>query len=291
MTNISIKTYAKLNLSLLVKGKLENGYHNMDMVTQSINIFDIVDINLTSSKEYTLKCSDENIPVDERNIITKCCKAFFEYTGVTFSGINIHLTKNIPDGSGLGGGSSNGAGVLFALNKIYDTRLPLNVLIEIGQTVGADIPFFLVGGTCHITGFGEIVTPLQEPLNSDYFFVVTKCKESIKTRTAFQYIDDIELEKGRTSRNIINMIERDNYTKIQQLLYNDFEYIKNTSVLSVKKHFIYSCECNPLMTGTGSAVFSMFRDEKIAKMCYEKMKKVYPTTFLAKPTQSGFVKN
>lgn len=290
MTRISVNTYAKLNLSLFIKGMLDNGYHEMDMIIQSIDLFDTITVTLTSNKELTIKSNDDTMPTDDTNIISKCCKAFIDYTKITFSGINVYVDKNIPSGSGLGGGSANGAGTLFALNRIYDTRLSNKELIDIGKNVGADIPFCLIGGTCNVKGYGEEVIPLNIPLQN-YYFVVVKCKESIKTKTAFSYINDIELSHSYTTRRMINMIERDNFNEIVNLFHNDFEMIKHESTQKVREHFLnFNENLKPLMTGTGSAIFCMFKTEIEADKCFKHMNKIYKETFLCRPINKGYEK-
>ena len=141
---ITVQAYAKLNLLLDIIGRLPNGYHDLHMVMQSVDLHDTVTVE---PGDHTLVCSDPAVPTDERNIAWKAAAAFEKATGKPCGELRITLEKRIPSAAGLAGGSADGAAVLAALDKLHETHLPVQTLCRIGASVGADIPFCLTGGT------------------------------------------------------------------------------------------------------------------------------------------------
>ena len=125
--------YAKINLMLDILSRLENGYHDLFMIMQSVSLYDEVTVEKTQGSDITITCSIEGIPTDERNIAHKAAKAFFAYTGIEGEGIHIHLEKNIPHAAGLAGGSTDGGAVIVALDKIFGTALREKDIINIGK--------------------------------------------------------------------------------------------------------------------------------------------------------------
>ena len=165
MEQIVLEARAKLNLSLDIVGRREDGYHLLEMVMQSISLSDRITIQKADT--LSLSCDKAGIPLDERNIAIKAAKAFFSALGTSF-GAKIHMEKRIPSEAGMGGGSADGAAVLYGLNLLYDAGFSLLALQQIGLLVGADVPFCLQGGTAFVSGIGEKIKPL--PPLSDVFF-------------------------------------------------------------------------------------------------------------------------
>ena len=157
MTTLYEYAYAKLNLTLDVLGKREDGYHDLKSVMQTISIRDDIEIDVGTGKPWTLDCSDEQIPCDERNLAWKAARVFFDAIGKDPDGLEIRITKRIPSQAGMGGGSADAAAVLRALNKHYDNPLSVWALAELGASVGSDIPFCVVGGTMMAEGRGVIL--------------------------------------------------------------------------------------------------------------------------------------
>jgi 4-diphosphocytidyl-2-C-methyl-D-erythritol kinase len=152
---------AKLNLSLRVLGKRDDGFHDID--TLMVRLPGLADeITISPADSFTFTCSDPTVPADESNLVVKALRAFEKATRST-QNISIHLNKTIPHGAGLGGGSSDAASTLLALNTLLTTPLPTSQLIEIAASLGSDIPFFLMPGPVRCTGRGEILTPAPTP--------------------------------------------------------------------------------------------------------------------------------
>ena len=157
---ITLKAYAKINLMLDILSRLENGYHDLYMIMQSVSLYDTVTVAETISKGITITCDVPSIPTDEKNIAYKAAKAFFDYTGID-QGIAIDIKKNIPHAAGLAGGSTDGSAVIVALDKLFSANLKEKDIIAIGSKVGADVPYCVLGGTALAEGIGEKLTSLN----------------------------------------------------------------------------------------------------------------------------------
>ncbi len=155
-----VKAAAKINLMLDVVGKLPNGYHSLFMIMQSVSCYDTVRVDRTGENGIKIISSDERVPKDEKNIAYKAAEAFFDYAGISDRGIEIEIGKKIPMAAGLAGGSADGAGVLYILNRLYKTGFDEFTLCSIGEKVGADVPFSLTGGTSLCVDTGGVIAPL-----------------------------------------------------------------------------------------------------------------------------------
>ena len=179
MTTLYEGAYAKLNLTLDVLGKREDGYHEIKSVMQAISVRDDIEIDIGTGKSWVLHCSMENIPTDEQNLAWKAAKLFFDTMHIDPNGIEIRITKRIPVGAGMGGGSADAAAVLRALNRHYGNPLSIGALAELGGQIGCDIPFCVICGTAMVEGRGERLRRL--PDIPDCFFVVCMPEFSIST--------------------------------------------------------------------------------------------------------------
>ena len=183
-----VKTAAKINLALDVTGKLPNGYHDLESVFQTVGLYDEVEVELTNSG-IELSCdvpdefaSSDPIPCDERNIAYKAAKFFFEQNGMD-CGCRIHIKKGIPSQAGMGGGSTDAAAVLYCLGRMTGKT------ISNSEKLGADVPFFLTGGTAYVEGIGEKITPIAD--YSGRILVIAKGKEGVSTAEAYRNIDSL----------------------------------------------------------------------------------------------------
>jgi len=174
-SNIKLRAYAKLNLTLKINGKRQDGYHDIDSVMQSISLHDEVDIKPADSG-INVSCS---IPGIEKNIARTAAELFLSETEIK-SGVNIHIKKNIPLSSGLGGGSADAAATLIGLYKLFNLNLRKDKLLEMGAKVGSDVPFCLVGGTARCAGRGEIVERINPQTGSVFLLVIPKIEVSTK---------------------------------------------------------------------------------------------------------------
>ena len=248
---------AKINLSLDIIKKRLDGYHELKMIMQTISLYD--ELYIDADNKISLSCNKTNIPLDCRNLVWKAAELFFSYTNIN-KGCKIHLIKNIPDGAGLGGGSSDAATVLIALNEIYNTNLSNKELCDLSVKIGADVPFFILKGTCLAEGMGEKLTKIENKTNP--YILIYKPEFSISTKWAYE---NLKFD-NKPTYNIENII---NNLKISDYKFNDiFNYLEDVSIskypeiFKIKQTMINLGATATLMSGSGSSVFGIF-DNKI----------------------------
>lgn len=283
---MQIQAPAKINLSLDIVGLREDGYHLMEMVMQSVGLSDTITIEETTEKGIFLSSNIPYIPNDQRNIAHKAATAFYQHTDIDYQGVSIQLHKRIPSGAGLGGGSADGAAVLVGLNELHETKLTMDELVTIGQKVGADIPFCLVGGTCLVEGIGEKITPLKNMPSC--YIVIAKPYKSINTKLAFTAYDNATGIQHPNTQALLQGIEQQNLSQISSQLCNVFEQtIELREILKIKQTMKKYSAMNAMMTGSGSAVFGIFEEEAQAYKCVGKLKRQRFFAFLSKPISHG----
>ena len=187
-----VQTSAKINLGLEILSKREDGYHNICSVLQSVNLFDEITFDFAPTTTLITNIDSLNV---ESNLVLESVKTFQEYTKIPVS-MSITLRKHIPIGMGLGGGSGNAAGTLFALNEIYSAGLSLIELMSLGKTLGADVPYFFHGGTAVVSGIGDVVTPLVNMLPGNFVLICPKLSIKEKTKSFFQEISQEDFTDG-----------------------------------------------------------------------------------------------
>lgn len=238
---ITLIAYAKLNLFLDITGIRQDGYHLLETVMQTVNLSDIVTVELTESGDIDVCCSDPNIPEDQENICHMAAKLFFDYVGKN-SGADITIEKHIPMQSGLGGGSADAAAVLRGLNILMKNPVTDDALLNLAAKIGADVPFCLVGGTKLCGGIGELMTDAT-PYGIPYYLIV-KPNFGCDTRAAYYMYDESPIpRKIRKDGEIYNVFRE---------LYN---YDEINSIIEKLKEF--GAE-NAELTGSGSAIFGTF---------------------------------
>lgn len=278
MNEIVIKANAKINLSLDVLSKREDGYHELEMIMCEIPLFDIVKIKKADA--ISLKCDISYIPSDERNIAFKAAKAFFEYTGIR-GGAKIYLEKNIPACAGLAGGSTDGAAVIKGLNILYDTKLPGQVLEKIGDTVGKDVPFCIRGGVCLAKGTGEKLTDLEK-LKNCWIVLVKPDNINVSTKDVFTRFDSVKTELHPYTGGIISALCKNDITGMSRMMYNVLENVTSEMypvINDIKNQFISDGAAGTVMSGSGPSVFAVFTEKEKALMAYGKFKKHYRQAF------------
>lgn len=255
---------AKINLALHITGKRPDGFHTLKTVMQSVSLCDIVTVEKTDGeKGIEISCTDKSIPTDGRNIVFKAAEAFFNRTNIPNRGIKIHIEKHIPSEAGLGGGSSDGAAVFAALNRLYGEPLTEEELCSLSAGVGADIPFCIKGGTVLCEGIGEILTPIK-PL-PDSYIVIGKGEKGVSTKEAYNAIDRLPESKdcGFDTALFEGSIE-----EIAGSCFNVFEQVSgNDEIIGIKEAMVDCGALCSVMSGSGSAVFGIFTDEEKAEKC------------------------
>ena len=193
MRKLTIECRGKINLAIDVVGKRENGYHDVEMILQEIGLSDRLTIGIRDDKQIVLTTDSTEIPVGEGNLAYRAAQAFFRRLGRQ-DGVEIHIEIRIPMGAGLGGGSADAAGVLKGLNALYGKPFTTEVLMEIGATLGADVPFCVLGGCALATGIGEVLTPL--PMPPALYCVAAKPEPFVSTKWAYENLDFSKKPQG-----------------------------------------------------------------------------------------------
>lgn len=284
---VLVKAPAKINLSLDIVSKRFDGYHNVAMVLQSVSLYDEVEVSLIEGNDdIVIKCSDNTIPLDSKNIVYKAAKAFYNYTKENVKPIEIKIIKNIPSQAGLAGGSSDGAAVILALNKIYNTHLSLEQMCEIGATVGADVPFCLIGGTALATETG---TKLKKITNMPRCHIlICKPQISVSTKEAYSLCDKRPPKGFLYTDEVVKMIYRHDLRGMCSCLYNEFEEVlKLDEITEIKRIMLKNKALGASMSGSGSAVYGIFDSEKTALRCMDKMCDEYNNLYICDPIKDG----
>ncbi len=264
-----VKAAAKINLSLDVTGKLPNGYHTLESVFQTVGIYDEITVELTDSG-ISLSCevpenfaeSDE-IPCDERNIAYKTAHKFFDENGLDI-GCRIHIKKSIPSQAGMGGGSTDSAAVIYCLSQLTGKSF------SAPEKIGADVPFFLTGGTAFVEGIGEKITPIAD--FSGKILVIGKGREGVSTVEAYGAVDSLVNPVHPDVKGLVKAIS-DNSDDVHSYIGNLFESaIHLDEVEDIKSKMAENGAESACMTGSGSAVFGIFENLETAEKCAELLK-------------------
>lgn len=284
MTTLYEGAFAKLNLTLDVLGKREDGYHDLQSVMQTISIRDDVEIDVGTGKPWKLLCTDESIPTDERNLAWKAARVYCDAMKKVPDGLEIRITKRIPSGAGMGGGSADAAAVLRALNKHYGDPLSIFALAELGAEVGSDVPFCVLCGTAMVEGRGEKLRKL--PDIPDCIFVVCKPDFSVSTPELYQKIDEVEIPKHPDNRAMESALLAGDLGKVAEQVYNVFDSVVTQDHLElnyIKSIFNSYGALNMQMTGSGSAVFGIMASFEHAAVVCNMLRENYPQIYIAKP--------
>lgn len=280
MKKIKLLCNAKINLTLDITSKREDGYHNIDSIMQSVSIADVVEVEKFDS--ILVECSISAFS-GEKNIAFKAAQKFFEFVGIS-GGARIYIEKHIPDAAGMGGGSADAAAVIIALDKIYETNLSSEQLCRIAKTVGADVPFCLFGGTKRMQGIGDII--LDCPSFADGVFLIIKRGNKLSTADMYRKLDEFGVSKPNTEK-FIKLLKEGGIKQIAKGFSNDFEKVcdvKFEKELLLKNKAIGVC-----LSGSGPSVFGLFEDLKTAEKAREEIKDLCVFAEIATPQSNAII--
>ena len=282
MKKVVTKAFAKINLSLDVLGRLENGYHEVQMVMQTVSVFDLVTV---SKIKHGIELSTNlpYLPIDGNNIAYKAAEEFFNYTGIK-EGVSIDISKRIPVGAGLAGGSSNASAVLKAMNKLFGTGLSLKELCEIGVKIGADVPYCILGGTRLAEGIGEKLSSL--PRLPKCCIVLVKPSFSISTKSVYEKIDSCDNYRRPETKKLIEGLKEGNLEMITGSMGNVLEEVSITEhpiLQKVKEELMELGAINAQMSGSGPTVFGIFRNYDHARAAKKELWGKYKTVYICTP--------
>jgi len=286
-SKITVVSPAKINLHLEVLGKRKDGYHELAMLMQSINLEDYLEIELNASGRINLSSNNTELDLEDDNLIMKTANILRSYYPHRNLGANIFLNKNIPIGAGLAGGSSNAAATLIGLNKLWALNLDQSTLAKFALKLGSDVPFFLEGGSQYCFGRGEILEKYR--FDSRFFLIILKNpKVSLSTSEIYKkycdkfqgtyLINEMQYEGKRNNLRSIDFTY-ENFLNRRIKIRNDLQKIvqnENKSVSDALTLFsqIEECICFS-MSGSGPSCYGLFNNYEIAKKVYEKNKKLF----------------
>ena len=275
------KAYAKINISLDVVGKRDDGYHLLKMIMQNIELYD--EIELTKIDEgIKITCNKVFVPTDERNLAYKAAKAFKDKYNIK-QGVKIDIRKNIPVSAGLAGGSTDCAAVLRSMNKLFKVNAPMSELMEIGVKRGADVPYCLQGGTALCEGIGEEITKL--PPFKNQIVVLVKPPFAVSTKDVYKAFDINKAIIHPKTERIISAMKVYDLNSVCSNMKNLLENVtlrKFPVINNIKCQMINYGAVGTMMSGSGPSVFAFFNDMYKAQLCFEEMKKKYKDVFITR---------
>ena len=284
MTTLYEGAFAKINLTLDVLGKREDGYHDVKTIMQTVSLRDDIEIDVGTGKPWKLLCDKEGIPCDERNLAWKAAKLYEETMKKDFGGIEIRITKRIPSEAGLGGGSADAAAVLRALNDYCGNPLSIFALAELGAQIGSDVPFCVVGGCAMCEGRGEKLRKL--PNMPDCVLVVCKPDFGVSTPELYKKIDETSIAKRPDSNAMESALHMGDLAKVTEQIYNVFDPVVTQDHLELNyiKSLMHNYGAlNQQMTGSGSAVFAVMHEFEFAAVVCSMLQPNYPNIYICKP--------
>ncbi|MCD8382435.1 MAG: 4-(cytidine 5'-diphospho)-2-C-methyl-D-erythritol kinase [Clostridiales bacterium] len=286
MNGLTEPAWAKLNLSLDVLGRREDGFHDLKMVMQSVSLCDQVTLTLRETGEgMTLSTNLGFLPADGKNIAAIAARAFAARTGADISRLDIRIEKHIPVCAGTAGGSSDGAAVLRGLNRLFDTGLSPAELAVLGEQVGSDVPYCVLGCTALAEGRGERLTVL--PALPECYIVLCKPGFSVSTPELFRAIDGVKIRCRPDTAGLMAALERQDLHGVAMRMFNVFEQAlppkRQTVIQDVKNVLIQHGALGACMSGSGPTVFGIFRTEPDARRAAAELKESWRDTFVTTP--------
>lgn len=284
---VKVLAPAKINFTLDITGKLNNGYHTVDMVMQSVDLCDVVTVEKNDT-EINLTCDKDFVPCNSSNTAYKAVQLFSEYCNIDCT-VDIHIQKNIPAQAGMAGGSTDGAAVLIALNEIYQTNLSIDELAMIGSKIGADVPFCFYGGTMLATGIGTTLEKIKHNLQlDDYYILLCKPYVNVSTPLAYKKSDERPFSSAVHSKAVIKAMQSNDINEFCSQLYNDFDsLLMIDEVQHIKAVMKENGALASVMSGSGPTVYGVYSTKEQSENTAELLKSEYSDVFVAKTCDNG----
>ena len=276
-----VTAHGKLNLTLDVLGRSGDGYHDLRSVMQTVLFGDELEVELTEDGSFSVDPGQQYLPADGRNLALRAARAFLDGTGL---GASVRVTKRIPVCAGMGGGSADAAAVLRALNRLTGRDLSPEALAALGAQIGSDVPFCVMEGTALAEGRGEKLTAL--PPLPDCAIVICKPVFSLSTPELFTRIDRRRSRLHPDTAGFLSALESGDLDGLSRRVYNVFEDVlgrRRGDIDAIKSALTELGALGAAMTGSGSAVFGLFRDEAAARLAWQTLSGQYQECFLTRP--------
>ena len=280
---MEVQARAKLNLTLDVLGKRPDGYHDLKMVMQSITLCDDITVEDNGGERIRVRSNLGFLPTDEKNLAVAAAMRFYETLGKPVRAVDLTLEKHIPVCAGMAGGSSDAAAVLRALNELEGKPFSPIELARVGEKVGSDVPYCVLGCTALAEGRGEVLTEL--PALPKCWVVVCKPDFPVSTPELFGKIDRCKVRCRPDTDGMIRALEQGDLEGVARRMYNVFEDVlperQRNRVRDIKNVLIQCGALGANMSGTGPTAFGLFADENAAREAYAKLKEQYRETYLS----------
>lgn len=288
MNSISLKSRAKINLSIDVIGKREDGYHIVEMIMQTIDLYDDIKLKELEEDNIIIKSECSYIPLNEDNIVYKAAKLIKEKMDIK-KGIEIFIKKNIPVAAGMAGGSSNAAAVLVGLNELWKLGLSKDELRDQGLKLGADVPFCIEGGTALAEGIGEKLTYIKG-INKDVNILVCKPDIFVSTKEVYQSLDIKNIEKRPDNKLLIEKLKNDDIVSVSNNMVNVLEEVtskKYSDIKVIEDIIAKNGAMGTMMSGSGPTVFGFFDNEEKAKRARVELLENYSQVYVVTSSEKG----
>ncbi|MEJ6950630.1 4-(cytidine 5'-diphospho)-2-C-methyl-D-erythritol kinase [Natronospora cellulosivora (SeqCode)] len=288
MHKITVPAPAKINLALDILAKRDDGFHEVEMIMQSVSLHDVVEIEKNSRGIY-LEVDNSDLPSDENNIAYRAAELILEAAGIS-AGIKINIKKNIPIAAGLAGGSSDAAAVLTGINILYDLNLSKNDLFSLASKLGSDVAFCIDGGTALAYGRGELIKQL--PDLEDAFIIIVNPGIKVSTAWAYKEYDSLHnTERVDTDKLIKLLVEKKDITwregwknVMEKAVLPVYQEISDIKDILLDMGAIFS-----MMSGSGSSVFAIVREKEIAEYIYSMWPRKSDFIVISKTVRKGFL--
>ena len=288
MNSITLKSRAKINLSIDVLGKRQDGYHLVEMIMQTIDLYDLIEINEKDNDQITIKSTSDEIPLDCNNLVYKAANLIKKTFNIN-KGVEIHIKKNIPVAAGMAGGSSNAAAVLVGLNKLWNLNLSNQQLEKIGLKLGADVPFCINGGAVLASGIGEELTPIKG-LTKDVCILVCKPDLFVSTKEVYECIDSKDIDKRPNNKFLIECLKNEDTRQLAENMFNVLEggtMDKHPVIQQIKDIMTNNRALGAMMSGSGPTVFGLYENREDAVKCKAILEKQFRQTFVVACEEKG----
>ncbi|MGN0399187.1 MAG: 4-(cytidine 5'-diphospho)-2-C-methyl-D-erythritol kinase [Blautia sp.] len=284
-----LRALAKINLGLDVIGKREDGYHEVRMIMQTINMYDQLEIDIKEEPGISITTNLPFIPTNENNLVYKAAKLLMDEFHIE-KGITVELQKFIPVAAGMAGGSSDAAATMIGMNRLFDLGLTVKQLMERSVSIGADVPYCLLRGTALAEGIGEKLRPL--PPCPNCYVLIGKPSVSVSTKFVYEKLDAANIEKHPDIDRILEGLQWHNLNKVSENMGNVLESVTIPAypiIEEIKNHMKDHGAVNAMMSGSGPTVFGLFDDKMVAERACEALRESHlaRTVFLTTVFNNG----
>lgn len=288
MNSIELKSRAKINLSIDVLGKRDDGYHLVEMIMQTIDLYDVIKIKQLDTNDVVIKSNSSHIPLDNDNIVYKAIELLRQRFNIN-KGIEVFIEKNIPVAAGMAGGSSNAAAVLVGLNKLWKLNLTEQDLQELGLKLGADVPYCISGKTALAEGIGEKLSYIKG-LPKNISILICKPNLFVSTKDVYQGLDLNNVGNRPNNKFLIECLEKEDIASLAKNMSNVLENVTSKihkEINEIEEIMMANSALGSMMSGSGPTVFGLFDKYDNALKCKDILLQQYSQVYVVSSSEKG----